>query len=70
MNVLYDPNKVNVVVNALNLLSMGCDAQIEDDKKELVRDAYTFACLVVQLVDSTKGDFMVHNHLLWRMWNL
>ncbi|WMV50150.1 hypothetical protein MTR67_043535 [Solanum verrucosum] len=42
-------------------LSMGNVAQIENDKKELVRDVHRLAWLGVQLVDSTKVGVMVHN---------
>ncbi|WMV08908.1 hypothetical protein MTR67_002293 [Solanum verrucosum] len=40
---------------------MGSLAHLEDEKKELVRDVHRLARLGVQLVDSTKGGFMVHN---------
>ncbi|XP_015161952.1 uncharacterized protein, partial [Solanum tuberosum] len=40
---------------------MGSVAHIEDEKKELVCDVHRLARLGVQLVDSTKGGFMVHH---------
>ncbi|WMV50209.1 hypothetical protein MTR67_043594 [Solanum verrucosum] len=61
MSVLYHPRKENVVVDALSGLSTGSVAHIEEEKKELVRDVHRLVRLGVQLVDSTKGGFMVHN---------
>jgi len=40
---------------------MGSVAHVKDEKKELVRDVHRLARLGVQLVDSTKGGFMVHH---------
>ncbi|XP_049394743.1 uncharacterized protein LOC125859043 [Solanum stenotomum] len=40
---------------------MGSMAHVEDEKKELVRDVHRLACLGVQLVDFSKGKFMVHH---------
>ncbi|KAH0778789.1 hypothetical protein KY290_005216 [Solanum tuberosum] len=61
MSVLCNPDKVNVVVDALSWLSMGSVSHIDDDKKELVRDVPRLARLGVRLVDSTIGSVMVHN---------
>jgi len=61
MSVLYHLSKANVVEDSLNRLSMGSVAQVEVEKKELVRDMHMLARLGVQLVDSTKGGAMVHN---------
>ncbi|WMV29153.1 hypothetical protein MTR67_022538 [Solanum verrucosum] len=61
MSVLYHPGKANVVVDALSRMSMGSVAHVEDEKKELVHDVHRLARLGVQLVDSTKGGFMVHH---------
>ncbi|WMV37503.1 hypothetical protein MTR67_030888, partial [Solanum verrucosum] len=36
-------------------------AHVEDEKNELVRDVNRLSLLGVQLVDSTKGGFMVHH---------
>ncbi|KAH0680946.1 hypothetical protein KY285_021901 [Solanum tuberosum] len=54
MSVLYHPDKANVVVDALSILSMGSVDHVEDEKKELVRDVHRLARLGVLLVDSTK----------------
>lgn len=40
MSVLYYPNKTNVVANALNQMSIGSVAHIDEEKKELVCDAH------------------------------
>ncbi|KAH0734704.1 hypothetical protein KY285_010411 [Solanum tuberosum] len=61
MSVLYDSRKANLVADALSRLSMGSVAHVEEEKKELVRDVHRLARLGVQLVDSTKGGFMVHH---------
>ncbi|WMV24813.1 hypothetical protein MTR67_018198 [Solanum verrucosum] len=61
MNVLYHPGKDNLLADALSRLSMGSVAHVEDEKKELVCDVHRLAQLGFQLVDSTKGGFMVHH---------
>ncbi|WMV18318.1 hypothetical protein MTR67_011703, partial [Solanum verrucosum] len=58
-------SKVNVMVNSLHRLSMGNVANVEDDKKELVRDVHRLARLGVGLVDSNKSEphnsrFFIH----------
>ncbi|WMV18906.1 hypothetical protein MTR67_012291 [Solanum verrucosum] len=61
MSVFYQPDKANVVADALSWLSIGSVSHIKKDKKELVQDVHRLAWLGVQLVDSTKGGVMVHN---------
>ncbi|WMV18688.1 hypothetical protein MTR67_012073 [Solanum verrucosum] len=61
MSVLYHPGKANVVVDALSQLSMGSVSNVENGKEKLVRDVHRLARLGVWLVDSIKGDAMVHN---------
>lgn len=61
MSIIYHPHKSNVAANALNWLSMGSIAHVEENKKELVWDFRWLVLLVVQLVDSTKGGVVVHN---------
>ncbi|WMV29361.1 hypothetical protein MTR67_022746 [Solanum verrucosum] len=63
MSVIYHPEKVNVVVDALNQLSMGSVSHVEDDKNELVRDVHRLAQLGVRLVGSNEGGVVVHNCL-------
>ena len=55
MNVHYHPSKANVVANALDKMSMGSTAHVEDEKKELVKDIHRLARLGVRLIDSTCG---------------
>ncbi|KAH0680772.1 hypothetical protein KY284_021857 [Solanum tuberosum] len=61
MSVLYHLGKANLVADDLSRMSMGSVAHVEDEKKELVCDVHRLARLGVQLVDSTKGGFMVHH---------
>ncbi|KAH0685639.1 hypothetical protein KY290_017163 [Solanum tuberosum] len=61
MIILYHPDKVTVVADTLNRLSMGSVSNVEEDKKELVQDVHRLSRLGVQLMDSTKGGVMVHN---------
>ncbi|WMV18889.1 hypothetical protein MTR67_012274 [Solanum verrucosum] len=61
LSVLYHPDKANVVADTLSQLSMGSVSDVEEDKKELVRDVHRLSRLGVQLMDSTKGGVMVHN---------
>ncbi|WMV33705.1 hypothetical protein MTR67_027090 [Solanum verrucosum] len=61
VNVLYHPDKANVVADALSRLSMGSVAHVDDESKELVRDVHRLARLGVRLVESTKGSVMVYN---------
>lgn len=55
------PDKANVVADALSRLSMASVANVDDEKRELVREVHRLARLGVQLVHSTKGGVMVHN---------
>lgn len=61
ISVLYHSNKANIFVDALSWLSMGSVTHVEYEKKELVRDVHKLVWLGVQLEDSPKGGFMVHN---------
>ncbi|WMV08257.1 hypothetical protein MTR67_001642, partial [Solanum verrucosum] len=40
MNVLYHPGKANVVVDALSKLSIGNVVHVEEERKELAKDAH------------------------------
>ncbi|WMV55254.1 hypothetical protein MTR67_048639, partial [Solanum verrucosum] len=55
MSVLYHPDKVNVVADALSRLSMDIVAHVEEEKRELVHDVNRFSQLDVQLIDSNEG---------------
>ena len=59
MSILYHPDKANEVVNNLKRLPIGSVSLVEDEKKELVRDVDRLVQVGVNLVDSTKGGFMV-----------
>ncbi|WMV54661.1 hypothetical protein MTR67_048046 [Solanum verrucosum] len=61
ITVLYHPGKLNMVMDGLSRLSMGIITNIEDGKKELVRDFHRLARLVVDLVDSNEGSVIVQN---------
>ena len=50
MSVHYNPNKVNVVADALRRLSMGSVAHVEEKRKDLVKDVHRLARLGVRLM--------------------
>ena len=47
MSVHYHPNKSNLIDNALNRLSRGSVAHVEEERNELVKDVHRFARLGV-----------------------
>ncbi|XP_069145930.1 uncharacterized protein [Solanum lycopersicum] len=53
--VHYHPREANIVVDALSRMTMGSEAHVEDEKKELVKDVHRMARLGVRLVDTTSG---------------
>src|SRR5688572_584478 len=59
MSVLYHPGKANVVADALSRLSMGSMSDVEDSKRELVRDVHRLAHLGVRLMDTNDGKVLV-----------
>ncbi|WMV18987.1 hypothetical protein MTR67_012372 [Solanum verrucosum] len=61
MNVLYHPDKANVVADALNRLSMGSVAHVEEEKKELAKYVHRLAPLGVCLMDTSNGGVIVQN---------
>ena len=62
MSVLYNPNKVNVVVDALSHMTMGSVSNFEEGTKDLVKYVHRLARLVVRLEDSPNGGFMIHHN--------
>ena len=50
MRVHYHPGKANVVADAQSRLSMGSVAHVEEERKELVKDVHSLACMVVRLM--------------------
>lgn len=47
MRILYNPEKSNLVVNALSRVFIGSMTRIVDEKKELVKKVHIFSQLVV-----------------------
>ena len=60
MNVQYNPDKANVVADALSRMSMASRAHVEDGKKELVKDIHRLGRLGLRLVDTTSGGVSIH----------
>ena len=59
---MYDhPGKANVVANALSRLSMGGVAQIEEERKELVKDVHRLVRLGVHLMSIADSGVTVQN---------
>lgn len=50
-----------MVVDTLRRLSMGSVAQVDDEKKELVRDVHRLTRLGIQQVDSSEGGVIAYN---------
>ena len=61
MSVHYHPRKVNVVAYALNRLSMGSVAYVEEKRKELVEDVHRLARLGVRLMSISDSGVIVQN---------
>ncbi|WMV38213.1 hypothetical protein MTR67_031598 [Solanum verrucosum] len=61
MNVLYYPGKAKVVVDALNRLSMGSVAHVEEEKKELAKNVHRLARLRVCLMNILDDGVIVQN---------
>ena len=61
INVLYHPDKANLVVDALSRMTMGSVSQIDEAKKDLVKDIHRLARLGIRFEDSPNGGFMVHH---------
>ena len=66
INVLYHLGKANVVADSLSCITMGSVSNIDEAKKDLVRDEHRLARLGVRLEDSSNSGVIVHhnsNHL-------
>ena len=61
MNMLCDPGKANVVVNALRRLFMGSVAHVEEEMKELTKDVHRIARLGVCLMKISDDGVTVQN---------
>ena len=62
MSVLYHPDKVNVVTDALSRISMGSVSYFPDGNKQLGKKVHRLAQLDVRYEDSPKGGSMVHHN--------
>ena len=62
MSVLYNPGKANVVADALNRMTIGSVAHVEEEKKELVKNVHRLDCVGFRLEDSPNGGFIVHHN--------
>ena len=60
MSVHYHPWKANVIVGALNRLSMGSTIHIYHRKKELVKDVHRMTRLGSRLMGFTRWGILVH----------
>ncbi|XP_070013170.1 uncharacterized protein [Nicotiana sylvestris] len=61
VNILYNPRKANVVVDALSRRSMGSLAHVEAEKRQLTREIHQLAYLGFRLVDSGNGGVVLQN---------
>ena len=61
MNMLYHPDKANVVADALSRSSMDSVAQVKEDRKELSREVHHLARLGDRLLDSAEGNVWVQS---------
>ena len=61
MSVLYHPDRANVVADALSRMTMGSVSDVEEAKKDLVKDVHRLARLGVRLEDSPYGGMVHHN---------
>ena len=62
MSILHHPSKVNVVADALSRMIMGSVSQIDEAKKDLVKDIHRLARVSVRFQYSLNGGFMIHNN--------
>ena len=60
MKFHYHSGKANVVDDSLSRMSKRSKAHMEDENKELIKDAHRLARLGVRLVDSTSGGVFFH----------
>ena len=61
MSVMYYSNKANVVVDALNRVSMDSVSHVVEGKKELAHDVHRLARLGVRLFDFAEGSIGVQS---------
>ncbi|WMV25358.1 hypothetical protein MTR67_018743 [Solanum verrucosum] len=61
MNVLYHPDKANLVVDSLNRRYMGSVAHVEKERKELAKDVHRLARLGIRLMSILDSGVTVQN---------
>ena len=61
MSILYNPDKANVVNDALSRLSMDTTTHVEEEKRELAEDMHRLASPRVRHMDSIKGGIVATN---------
>ena len=59
MCIFYHPCKDDIVVDALNWLSIGRTAHVKEEKRDILKDVHRLACLGIRLMDFTKGVLVV-----------
>ena len=62
MSVLYQPDKANVVADALRHMTIGSVCHEEEAKQDIAKYVHRMARLGVRLEDSLNGGFMVLHH--------
>ena len=62
MSVFYNPNKVEVVEDALSRITMDIMSHVEEGKRDLGKDVHSLSRLGVWLENSPNGYFVVHNN--------
>ena len=59
MSVHYNPGKANVVADALNILSIGSVAHVEEERKEIMKDVHRLTRLGVRLMSISDSGVIV-----------
>ena len=62
MSVLYQPDKANVVADALRHMTIGSVCHEEEAKKDLVKDVHRLARFGLRFEYSPNGGFMVYHN--------
>ena len=62
MSVLYHPDKDNMVANALSRINIGGVSQIDEAKKDLVKEVHKLASIEVRLEGFPNGGSIVHHN--------
>ena len=62
ISVLYHPGKANIVVDALNYMTMGSLSHIDEAKKDLEREVHRLSMLGVRLESAPDRGVIVHRN--------